>query len=169
MATPLFTLQFNLYARALALGDGTPKRLDQRFDVRERNGRRRWAREDREKGLALLGVHRRMISKSDITDNQRSRLSKAVLSLQVPAHARRQSGCIAFTRSSNVLTHWQHIDLGEIFQQKSPWVENPNLTKKINNLSADQPLRTHPFPTWHAHCKEAPRQSRPPLLLMRFP
>jgi len=55
MAAPLFTHEFDLYARPFSFCDGSSKSLDEGLDVGEGNGRRGRAREDGGERFALLG------------------------------------------------------------------------------------------------------------------
>lgn len=66
VTAPLFTLQFDLDARAFAFGNRTTQSFDQRLDVRERNRRQCRTRKNSDECLAMLRVHIEMISNIDI-------------------------------------------------------------------------------------------------------
>ena len=67
---PLLTHELDLDARTFPLGDGAAKGLDERFDLGERDGDRRWPSRDGSKRLAVFGVHRAMIAKCAINCNE---------------------------------------------------------------------------------------------------
>lgn len=71
MTAPLLTAQFELDARAFALGDRAAKGFDQRLDVGKNDGRKRRLGEDRGERLAVACIHGSMIAQSAIKDTRR--------------------------------------------------------------------------------------------------
>lgn len=70
MASPYLTVKLNANARSFALHNSSPEGFDERLNVGERNGCGGRFRKDSSEGLAVLGVHRRMISHCDSNRNQ---------------------------------------------------------------------------------------------------